>query len=91
MLSTVLHTPAPHAGLALPATPFEPEAAGSRDIDVDELSIRCIRKQYEIRELAALRGQIDLKAAVAADPHFHAREKKETNWDWSSPSSCMTA
>ncbi|TFZ08201.1 hypothetical protein [Ramlibacter humi] len=92
MLSTVLHTPMPRAGLAqLPPAAFEPEAAGTRDIAVEDLTIRRLQKQYEIRELAQLRGQIDLKAATSVDPHFATREKKETNWAWSSLSNCMTA
>ena len=67
------------------------EPAGSREIAVADLTIRRLRRAGDIRELAQLRGPIDLAAAVAADPHFLAREKKETNWAWSSPSSCTAS
>lgn len=85
MLSTAFHSPMPLSGMPpMPPLAFEPEAAGSRDIAVEDLTIRRLHKQYEIRELASLRGQIDLKAATAVDPLFATREKKETNWAWSS-------
>ena len=81
-----------HASVAPPAAAFplhsfDVEPQELRDIAVDDLSIRCLRRPHEIREVLPLRGQIDLAAAVAADPHFLAREKKETSWAWSSRSS----
>ena len=60
-----------------------------KDISVEQLTIRRLRSQQEIREMARLRQEIDLAAAASADPHFAEREKKETNWAWSSHSSCM--
>ena len=84
MYAHAIPSPLPAAALAFAPFAPEPEAPGSREIAVQALSIRCLRKQYEIREVAQLRGHIDLKAAVAADPQFLAREKKETNWASSS-------
>ncbi|TFZ00930.1 hypothetical protein EZ313_21095 [Ramlibacter henchirensis] len=90
--TSVVSVPMPHAGLqAFPFPADEPEAAGSRDIAVEDLTIRCLRKATDIRDLAQLRGQIDLKAAASADPQFATREKKETSWVASSLSSSITA
>lgn len=69
----------------------EPEADGSREIDIEDLTIRCVRKASDIRELSQLRRQIDLRAAATADPQFATREKKETNWAGCSLSSFITA
>lgn len=81
-------TASPDPRAAFPPKSFDLEPQELRDIDVDELSIRCLRRHHEIREVTQLRGQIDLAAAVAADPLFVSREKKETSWAWSSPSNC---
>lgn len=88
----VVSTPMPHAALhAFPFPADEPEVDGSRDIAVEDLTIRCLRKASDIRELGQLRREIDLRAAASADPQFAAREKKETNWAACSLSSSMTA
>jgi len=54
-------------------------APASKDICVEHLMIRRLRSQAQIRELAQLRQEINLVAAVSADPHFAEHEKKETN------------
>lgn len=82
---------APNPRAAFPLQSFDLGPPELRDIDVDELSIRSLRRHHEIREVAQLRGQIDLAAAVAADPLFVSREKKETSWAWSLLSSCTAA
>ena len=92
-ITPVVSTPLPHAA-TLHAFQFpadEPEADGSREIAVEDLTIRCLRTASDIRELSQLRRQIDLRAAASADPQFVAREKKETNWVECSLSSFMTA
>ena len=60
----------------------------SIDISLEQLTIRRLRSQQEIREMAQLRQQIDLAAASSAEPQFFEREKKETNWGWSSLLNC---
>jgi hypothetical protein len=50
-----------------------------RDIPIDELSVRLLTGSREIAGMAELRTQINLAAAIKADPHFPEREKKETN------------
>ncbi|WP_332813584.1 hypothetical protein [Ramlibacter sp.] len=87
--STPMHR-ALHA-FQLPFPPDEPEADGSREIAIEDLTIRCLRKASDIRELSQLRRQIDLRAAASADPQFATREKKETNWAGCSLSSFMAA
>jgi hypothetical protein len=70
-------------GMALP----EGDAAPLKDIPVAELGIRHLLGTKNIGQIAQLRGAIDLAAAASADPHFMHREKKETNWAWSTLSS----
>ena len=67
----------------------ETEVAPLKDIPVAELGLRRLHSAGEIRQIAQLRGEIDLSAAAAADPLFMTREKKETNWGWSSHLSSM--
>jgi hypothetical protein len=64
-------------------------APASKDISVEQLTIRRLRSQSEIRDMARLRQEINLAAAASADPRFAEHEKKETNWAWCSHSSCM--
>jgi hypothetical protein len=66
-------------------------APALKDISVEQLTIRRLRAQSDIRAMARLRQEINLAAAASADPHFAEREKKETNWAWSTPSSCMAS
>ena len=56
-----------------------------KDICVADLRIRQLRGD-QIAQITQLRGEIDLAAAASADPDFMAREKKETNWGWCTPS-----
>jgi hypothetical protein len=44
----------------------------------------------EIEQIVAMRSQIDLAAAMLADPEFAEHEKKKTCSVWSSPSSLRT-
>lgn len=86
--STPMHHAALHA-FQFPTDETEPD--GSREIAIEDLSIRCLRSASDIRELSQLRRQIDLRAAASADPQFAAREKKETSWAVCSLSSYITA
>ena len=61
-------------GMASPAV-----APELKEIPVDLLSIRRLQGA-QVSRIARFRGEIDLKAAAAADPDFVTREKKETSW-----------
>jgi hypothetical protein len=66
-------------GSAPPVEAQDTVAPALKDISVEQLAIRCLRSQSDIREVAQLRLEINLAAAASADPHFVEREKKETN------------
>jgi hypothetical protein len=60
------------------------EQPGSRlEIVPDELQLRALSTRREIATIQHLRQQIQLPAAVMADPGFAALEKKETSPGWS--------
>ena len=56
-----------------------------------ELRLRHLTRSWEIAEVAHLRRQIQLPAAVLADPGFAALEKKETAAASSRHSSAVTS
>ena len=56
-----------------------------------ELQLRHLTRPREIAEVAHLRRQIQLPAAVLADPGFAALEKKETATAWSRRSSAASS
>lgn len=60
-----------------------------KEIPLSELTIQHLQSADDIARMATLRQQIDLSAATSVDPQFAEHEKKETDWEWSSPSSCM--
>ena len=74
-----------------PGMALQYEPAPLRDIPVAELGIFRLHSATDICHVAQLRRGIDLSAAASADPDFLHREKKETNWAWSMPSSCMAS
>jgi hypothetical protein len=60
------------------------------EIPLDELRLRRLVGE-EIERIVPMRSQIDLAAAMLADPEFAEHEKKKTCSAWSSPSRLRTA
>jgi hypothetical protein len=65
--------------------------AARLEVTPGELRLRHLTGSWEIAEVAHLRRQIQLPAAVLADPEFAALEKKETGSAWSRHSSGATS
>jgi hypothetical protein len=68
-----------------------PEAGRRIEVAPGEVRLRQLTGDWEIAEVAHLRSQIQLPAAVLADPGFAALEKKETGSAWSRRSSSATS
>ena len=62
-------------------------AASPAEVRPHELSFRRLRGPQEIARILHLRDEIRLPSAIQADAGFAMREKKETSWAWSGPSS----
>ncbi|HYD75549.1 hypothetical protein [Ramlibacter sp.] len=74
--------PAAHRVSDAPATAsphLHAPAVAPREIAIDELEIRPLRRPDEIAHVLHLREEIHLPAAALADPAFASREKKETS------------
>jgi hypothetical protein len=55
----------------------DPPAAPLIDLPLHELRVRVAKTRADMEEVAELRCEIDLAAAMAADPRFLEHEKKE--------------
>lgn len=71
----------------VPPPPMGEPPVASTDIQPNEVGFRRLRGQHEIGRILHLRNEIQLPTSALNDAGFAMREKKETRWGWSAPSS----
>jgi hypothetical protein len=80
----------PSAGMpTAPVWTSVPHSVAQEDIPLDELRLRRLVGD-EIEQIVPMRSQIDLAAAMLADPEFALHEKKKTGSAWFSRSRLKT-
>jgi hypothetical protein len=94
MISAILPNEEPQAlpsnGMSTaPVWTSVPTLAAQEDIPLDELRLRRLVGD-EVEQIVPMRSQIDLAAAMLADPEFVEHEKKKTCLAWSSRSRLKT-